>query len=74
MVLLGEPLCDDEAAGGMTRALQTRSRQSAYCSSRSCSETIRRAGQKPVFTCRTAPSTEPFSRGVAGVQAVAWKA
>ena len=30
----------------------------------------RRAGQNPVFRCRTPPSTEPFSRGVAGVHAV----
>jgi hypothetical protein len=36
--------------------------------------TIQTVSQKPVLTWRTPPSTEPFSRGVAGVQAVAWKA
>ena len=49
-------------------------RQAAYCSSRSASDAIRRAGQKPDFRWRTEPSTEPFSRGVSGVQALAWKA
>ena len=30
------------------------------------------SGLEPVFRCRAPPSTEPYSRGVAGVQAVAW--
>jgi hypothetical protein len=54
--------------------LQTCSRQSAYRRSSSASVPKRRAGQKPLLRYRTAASTEPFSRGVAGVQAVAWKA
>ena len=44
------------------RWLQTRSRQSAYCASRSCRLTIRLAGQKPEVNYATIPSvvyTEP---------------
>ena len=74
LALVREPLGDREPAGGVdasvadtvapARVLLVELAQAA--------EPARRP--EPVFKSRTPPSTDPFSRGVDGVQAVAWKA
>jgi hypothetical protein len=74
LALVREPLGDREMACGVDAPVADAVAPGPYCSSSSARQPNLRAGQNPVFKYRTPPSTEPFSLGVAGVQAVAWKA
>jgi hypothetical protein len=68
VALARQSLGDDVAAGRVpARQRDPVARQSANTSSSSLDDAKRRAGQNPVFRKRTAPSTDPFSRGVVGV-------